>query len=152
MAKLKHNEEPFYARLAAIMVREDKNCWQAATDLELGLTNEECTLLMKNQRFQQILRTERLKLYNELASDPNRSKHTLIGQAMFCVEKLMEQDSYDKALAGLLNIAKIEGFVGSDTNVNVFAGLSSRELAELKQKLKSQKSDMTDLPLPSAQA
>lgn len=117
------------------MVREDKDLWVAATELELGLKTDECNALSKNLGFQRVLRAERLKLYNELASDPNRTKSTLIGQAILCIEKLVN-DAPDKALAGILTLAKIEGWVGSDTNVNVFAGLTTQELNDLKSKLK----------------
>lgn len=136
MKKVARTEQPFYSKLAQYMVREDKNCWQASVELELGLTQDECVDIMKNSMFQTILRSERMKLYNELAQNPMRTKHTLIGQAVVCVEKLMEAEQYEKAMNAIVNLAKIEGWVGSDTNINVFAGLSSKELADMKAKLK----------------
>lgn len=137
MKKVARSEQPFYKRLAELMTREDLGCWQASVELDLGLTQDECADIMKNSVFQTILRSERMKLYNELAQNPMRTKHTLIGQAVFCVEKLMEADQYEKAMNAIMNLAKIEGWVGSDTNINVFAGLSSKELADMKAKLKS---------------
>jgi hypothetical protein len=145
----KNQEEPYFQRLAALMVEREKDIWQAATELELGLTSEECLKLSKNKIFQQILRSERTKLYNELARDPQRSKDTLVGKAIFAIEKLLEQESYDKALTGILNLAKIEGYVGADTNVNVFSGLNSKDMETLKAKLKQQQ-DGTTPPMGSA--
>lgn len=141
MAKQREHEEPYFQRLAAHMVREDRDCWQAATDMELGLTTHECASLLKNKAFQRILRSERTKLYNELANDPARGKDTLVGQAMFSIEKLLESEQWDKALTGILSLAKIQGFVGADTNVNLFTGLSTRDLESLKTKLKEKALD-----------
>lgn len=135
MPRRNDREEPFFQRLAELMVREEKDVWVAATELNLGLTSDECRALSKNKGFQRALRAERLKLYNELANDPNRSKSTLIGQAIQCIDKLMDS-APDKALAGIITLAKIEGWVGADTNVNVFAGLTTNEMEALKAKLK----------------
>jgi hypothetical protein len=134
----KNQEEPYFQRLAAFMVEHDRDIWQSATELELGLTSNECLNLSKNKIFQQILRSERTKLYNDLARDPQRSKDTLVGKALFAIEKLLEQQAYDKALNGILNLAKIEGYVGADTNVNVFSGLSTKDMESLKNRLKQQ--------------
>jgi hypothetical protein len=129
-------EEPYFQRLAAHMVTYQKDIWTAATELELGLTSEECVKVTKNKIFQKLLRTERTKEFNNLARDPARSKDTLIGQALFSIEKLLENEQYDKALTGILSLAKIEGYVGSDTNVNLFSGLSTKDMADLKTRLK----------------
>jgi hypothetical protein len=118
------------------MVREKQPIFESATALELGLTSQECDKVMKNRTFQKILRGYRNEYYNELARDPKRSKDTLVGQAIQAIEHLMEGKAYDKALTGILALAKIEGFVGSDTNINVFSGLSTKDMADLKAKLK----------------
>jgi hypothetical protein len=140
----REQEEPFYQRLAEFMVREDKDLWVAATELELGLTSDECERVMRNKAFQRILRSERNKLYNDLANDPARGKTTLVGQAIFSIEKLIEKEQWDKALTGLLSLAKIEGFVGNDTNINVFAGLSSKDVEALRTRLKEKQQGMPE--------
>jgi hypothetical protein len=132
----REQEEPYFSRLAEYMVREDKDIFVSATELELGLTSAECAKVTKNKTFQKLLRGYRNELYNELARDPRRSKDTLVGKAIFSIEKLMEAEQYDKAMTGILSLAKIEGYVGSDTNVNVFSGLSTKDMADLKAKLK----------------
>jgi len=131
------------------MVQYEKDIWVAATELDLGLTSEECVRVTKNKIFQKLLRGERTKVYNELARDPQRSKDTLVGQAIHSIAKLMEAEQYDKALTGILSLAKIEGFVGSDTNINVFSGLSTKEMADLKAKIKKDQDGPS--PIPPAQ-
>lgn len=142
----REQEEPYFDRLATHMVREDRDMFQAATDLELGLNGEDCKRLAKNKAFQRALRSARMQLFNELADDPKRGKNTLIGQAIFSIERLLDVGQYDKALAGILTLAKIEGFVGADSNVNVFAGLSTKDLQELKTKLKQGQNTTVELP------
>jgi hypothetical protein len=137
MARPLH-EEPFFHRLANYMVQYDKDIFVAATELELGLTSAECDRVAKNKIFQKYLRGERTKVYNELARDPNRSKDTLVGKAIFSIDKLMEAGQFDKALTGILALAKIEGYVGSDTNVNLFSGLSTKDMEALRNKLKKE--------------
>lgn len=129
-------EEPYFARLATYMVQHDKDLWVSASELGLGLTSEECQKVSKNKIFQKMLRVERTKAYNELARDPSRSKDTLIGKAIFSIDKLMEAGQFDKALTGILSLAKIEGIVGNDTNINLFSGLSTKDMEALKSKLK----------------
>jgi hypothetical protein len=134
-------EEPYFQRLAEYMARQDKDIWVAATELELGLTSEECVRVTKNKLFQKMLRTERTKIYNDLARDPERGKDTLVGKAIFAIEKLFDNEQWDKALTGILSLAKIEGYVGADTNVNLFSGLSTQDMAALKERLKKKDGD-----------
>lgn len=147
MAK-REQEEPFFQRLAGYMATNDKDIWVASTELELGLTSLECDRVAKNKNFQKYLRSERNKIYNDLATDPQRTKETLIGKAVYAIDKLLDAGAFDKALTGILSLAKIEGIVGSETNVNVFANLSTKEMAELKTRLKAGQQDGP----PSAQA
>jgi hypothetical protein len=145
----KEHEEPYFARLAEFMVREDKDIFVSATELELGLTSDECSKVSKNKTFQKLLRGERTKQYNELARDPQRSKDTLVGKAIFAIDKLLEAENYDKAMTGILSLAKIEGYVGNDTNVNVFSGLSTQDMEALRKRLKKDQDGPS--PIPPAQ-
>ncbi len=140
----KRESEVYYQRLAKHMVRRDRDIWQAQIDLGLDLTQEECEALPNNTIFQQCLRIERLALYNELADDPNRGKNTLIGQATFAIEKLLDTKQYDKALTGILSLAKIAGYVGADSTVNVFSNLTTQDLAKLKADLKAKKDNLPE--------
>lgn len=150
MARRYEIEEPYFQRLAEHMTRMDKDILVSATELELGLTSAECQRLTKNKAFQRVLRTERIKLYNELAEDPNRGKNTLVGQAAFAIEKLIENEQYDKALTGILSLAKIEGFVGADSTINVFAGLNTKDMEALKEKLRAKAEGIPQLPKGNA--
>jgi hypothetical protein len=144
MPRNNDTEYPFFARLSTFMVTNDVDIFAAATELELGLTSAECQRLLKNKGFLRVLRTARLKAYTELANDPDQNKDSLIGKGIYCVDRLMDDQQYDKALSGILSLAKIQGYVGADSTVNVFAGLNTKDMEALKAKLKNE--------LPLAQA
>lgn len=131
-------ESSYFLKLAKMMVLEDKDLFQASVELKLGLTESEAEALYHNPQFQTILRTERLKFFESVANDPNRTKNAHIGQLAVCVEKLMADGQNDKAANVILQIGKMEGWIGSDTSVTVVGNLNQQEIADLKQKLQSQ--------------
>lgn len=135
MARPARIEQSWFGKVAEIMVREQKNIQQAAMECDVDLTSEELRALEKRKAFQQVLWTERHRFFQELASDPNRSKTSLLGQMLFLTQKLIEEGEYDKALEGLMKLAKIEGFVGPEQQVNIFGGLSPKDLEEAKKRL-----------------
>jgi hypothetical protein len=124
------------------MVRHGLNLWQAVTREELGMTTAECEILEKNPLFQQALRSEALKFHTELATDPNRSKLSKIGQLEMNAAMLEKEGKYDKAAEVHFKIAKMEAWVDDQTTVNVF-GLSSKELSDAKEKIKNSISRQT---------
>jgi hypothetical protein len=131
-------EEPFYDKLADFMVRHQKGVFEASIELDLGLRKEECEQLYKQIAFQRVLRTARIKLANEIGQDPNIQKETMLGMLFVCIQKLMEQDQYDKAGTQVVNYAKIAGMTAPDAGVNLILGLSGKELAEMKKKIQEQ--------------
>lgn len=137
-------------KVASLMVRHALTLWQAVTREELGMTTADCEILEKNPAFQQALRSEALKFHTELATDPNRSKLSKIGQLEMNAAKLEKEEKWEKAAEVHFKIAKIEGWLEGDTTINVIAGLTSKELAEAKERIKSSISPKTlqgnDLP------
>lgn len=138
------------------MVRNGLNLWQAVTSEELGMSTAECDVLEKNPQFQQAIRTEQLKYHSEIASNPNRTKLSKIGQMELNAEALEKEGKHDKAAEVHFKIAKMEQWVEGDTTVNVIAGLTSKELAEAKERIKAAISPKTlqvsDLPNPEGNA
>jgi hypothetical protein len=65
------------------------------------------------------------------------------------IDCLMREGEYDKAAAAIEKLGKLEGWVGGDSNVNVFAGLSARDIAEARERLVKGTVE-SDLPRPVA--
>lgn len=117
------------------MVRTKMNFHQAATELGIQLDPIESDRTARRREFQDILRVERNKLYQSVANDPSRSKATSIGKMEILIENLISEGEYDKAGQLIERLAKLEGWVGGDSNVNVFAGLTARDIAEAKERI-----------------
>jgi hypothetical protein len=47
----------------------------------------------------------------------------------------MEQGEYSQVIEGVLKVAKLEGWIGSESTVNVFGGLSQLEMDGLRESL-----------------
>lgn len=108
---------------------------QAATELGIELDPMESDRTSRRREFQDILRVEKNKLYQSVANDPSRSKATSIGKMEILIENLIAEGEYDKAGQLIERLAKLEGWVGGDSNVNVFAGLTARDIAEAKERI-----------------
>jgi hypothetical protein len=142
-------EEPYFARLAEQMVRNNQTVWQASVELGLGLRDEEAKKLSLNPAFQQVLYQRRNQIAKEIATDPQRDKNTTIGKMVICMDRLMNDDAWEKAANVGMNILKAEGHVGAESAINVFAGLSAKDIDAMKRKLKGegeQAVDLTQLP------
>lgn len=116
------------------MVRENVGLRRAAVELSLDLTQEECDKISKRKNFQDILRAERNKYYGEIATTPGHSKNSAVGLMVFLINKLIEDGQYDKALEGVQKLSKLEGWDKSE-QVNIIAGISSRDLEEARKTL-----------------
>lgn len=123
------------------MVRNSVSFSQAANDLKLPLSPTECEKVVKRKEFQQILRQEKNAFRQEVANEPGRTKSTAVGMMVLAIENLITEGEWDKAVAAIEKLAKLEGWIGADSNVNIFAGLTARDIAEAKQKLTEQVSE-----------
>jgi hypothetical protein len=133
--------QPWYQKAAAKMAREGKTLFQVSNEIDLGLTSKECIDLERDKEFGVCYRGERLKYYKELASDPNRSKESLVGQMFFLADSLMNKDQLDKAATILVNAAKLLGYMDSTQNINIFGNLSQQDLEATRARLKKVAAD-----------
>lgn len=133
MARPSKSEDTYYARIAEVMIREGKSIQQAAMALLLDFTPEELALLEHRKTFQRVLWGQRHKFYHELATDPERGKISLIGQMILNIQKLQEEGEAKEAIEGLLKLAKVEGYVGAEQQVNIFGSVTPKELEEAKK-------------------
>ena len=99
------------------------------------MTTREAAEWFRSKMFQSALRASKNRFYREMGADPTWAKTTAIGQLLFCAQQLIAAGEYDKGAEVILKASKIQGWLGPDTNVSVFAGLSGRELEEIRSKL-----------------
>lgn len=134
---VKEPELAWYHKAAELMVRNNMSLRQAVMELELALTGVDCDKIAKRRGFQDALRVEQHKFNIEIASDPLRTKDSLVGLAMFLVQKLINDAEYDKAVEALLKVARIQGWDKGDS-INIFANLTSEQINAERKKLEAQ--------------
>lgn len=126
----------WYERAANAIVRSGYNLFRWANENDLGLTNRDCENISRTKAWQDVLRTERNKFFKELANDPSRSKNTAVGQMLFAIQKMLDMEQYDKAVSALTQLMKAEGWLAESSSVNIFNDLNSKNIEELRKKLK----------------
>jgi len=119
------------------MVRHNLSLRQAALDAGEILTVDEAEKLSRSREFQRVLWAERQKFWKELASDPSRGKATIIGRMEHAIAKLLEAGEWDKAIEGLIKLAKVEGLLGTDASINIWGTASAKDIEEVKKQLRS---------------
>lgn len=137
MARPDKIDETWMPDAASLMVRSGISLKEAITQLDVALTTLECDNVLRRRSFQRLLWTERHRLNKEIASDPDRTKNATIGQMQLLAQKLMDEGAFDKAAEVLFKLARLENWVGEGGVVNVFAGLSQRDIDEMREKLEA---------------
>ena len=128
-------EAEWWQPCAELMAREGVSLREAATRLKAPITSEQAASTFRLRGFQKLLRSERNRFFLEIGQDAAWSKRTAIGQMLYLVSRLIDEGQHDKALEGLLKVARTEGWLGAESNVNVFASVSDKELADMRLKL-----------------
>jgi hypothetical protein len=131
-------EEVWYQPVAEVMAREGLSLAEAATRLSVPITKENAAKLFKTKQFQTLLRVEKLRFYAEVGRNPEWSRKTAIGQLLVCIQELMSAGEFDKAAEVILKATKVEGWLGNETQVTVFNGLSQRDLEAIRTKLRGE--------------
>jgi len=111
---------------------------QAARQVGLEWTEKECEKITRRPEFKRILREEKYKHASEVANTPGRNKSSAIGMMQVAIENLLSEGEWDKAVAAIEKLAKLEGWMGSDSNINIFAGLTAKEIEEQKAKIQAE--------------
>ncbi len=127
--------EEWMVPAAAIMVREGVGLTEALTKLNVPLSSKEAGAFSRSKGFQTVLRQETNRYFGEIGSDPTYAKSVVIGQLIHCARQLMNSGEYDKGAEVLLKLSKVAGWLSPDTNVNVFAGLSGKEMEDVRRRL-----------------
>lgn len=129
-------EQAWWQDVADLMSREGLQITEAATRLKVPMTTLEARNTFRSAVFQRILRSSRNRHFREIGTDKEWSKKTAVGKLLACAEELFTRGEYDKAAEVILKATKVEGWVGEAGNVNVFAGMTGRDLDQIRQKLR----------------
>lgn len=126
-----------------LMVRTGMSFKQAATELNKVITVEECNVILRRATFQRLLWEARHRFFSELGANPNFRKETAIGKLLNLAEKLETEGKYDSAAEVIFKIAKMNGWTGPESTVNVFGDLSQKDIDSIRKKL-SKPMEMTN--------
>jgi len=132
----------WYEKAAEAIVRQGRTLFQYCNEAKLGITSREAENIARTKEFQACLRVERNKVYKELSTDPTRSRTTAVGQLLFAIQKLLENEQYDKAVTALTNLFKIEGWTNDQASINIFNDLNAKDIDALKRKIQ-EKNEVT---------
>lgn len=117
------------------MARNACGLKQATFEIGKELTAEECEIIGRRKEFQLILQEEEDKTHNEVASRTTRTKETAIGVMLIAIDKLMKQGDYDKAATAIEKLAKLEGWIGGESNINILAGVTAKDIEVEKKRI-----------------
>ena len=135
--------QDWYDKAADAITRgNSKNLFEYCNEHNLAIRKQECDAIIKTPEWQAALRAARNKFYKELAGDPTRSRNTAVGQLLYAVQRLLDAENYDKAVAALSQLFKVEGWnKEANQQVNIFQDLSSRDFAAIRDRLKKSQAE-----------
>lgn len=117
------------------MVREGKSFKEAVTDLGIPLTTQECVNMAKRMTFQSMLRKARAQYHIEVGTDPSLSKDKVAGQMQILADRLAEKGEDLQASQVLERLAKLRDWIGEGGSINIFQGLTQKDIDEMKAEL-----------------
>jgi hypothetical protein len=127
--------EDYLFDAAQLMAQTGCSLSKAITDLGKILSIEECNNVLRRSSFQRILWEARHRFFSELGSNPNYKKETAIGKLLALAEKLETEGKFDSAAEVVFKIAKMNGWTGPESTVNVFGDLSQKDIDNIRKKL-----------------
>lgn len=117
------------------MVRTQCSLKVAALEIGHPLDPDEADKVSRRRDFQEILRAEKNKFYLSVANDPTRTKGVVLGQMWVLADRLIAEGEFEKAAGVLDKLSKMEGWSGNEGNINIFSGLTARDIAEARERL-----------------
>lgn len=127
--------EQWHLEAAELMARTGMTLYDAAGELGINITSQECEATCRRKSFNRLLWEHRHRYFNALANDPSFKKDTIIGKLVSLAQKLEDKGDYDKAAEAILKAAKVAGFVGPESTVSVFGELSQADLDSIRRKV-----------------
>lgn len=117
------------------MVRTQCSLKQAALEVGHPLDPDEADKVSRRRDFQEIHRVEKNKYYSTVANDPTRTKSVVLGQMWVLADRLIAEGEFEKAAGVLDKLSKMEGWSGNEGNINIFSGLTARDIAEARDRI-----------------
>lgn len=130
-----HKIETWMPEAAEIMVRENKSLKEAITDLGLALNSIDCANVGRRRSFQELLHTARAKYHSEVGTDPGLTKDAIAGQLKILADQLQAEGNAKDASQVLERLAKVKNWLGEGGTVNIFSGLTTRDIDEMRAKI-----------------
>lgn len=127
------------------MVLENCSLRKAAEQLQVSLTPADAQAIERRKAFQRVLWQTRYKHFQELADNPARTKQVLLGQIVYAIDQLFKEGAWRDVIDGGLKLAKIEYNV-EDQTVNVFQGLTQKDLDAIKNRIKKLNDPLGEKP------
>lgn len=125
----------WFVQAAELMVRVQCSLKDAALELGHTLDPDEADKITRRRDFKEILDSERNKFYQGVANDPTRTKSAIVGRMMILADKLIADGEFEKAAGVLDKLGKMEGWTGNEGNINIFSGLTARDIAEARERI-----------------
>jgi hypothetical protein len=125
----------WYEKACEAIVRGERTLFQWANETNRGLTSLECQNIARTKEFMAALRVARNRYYKELATDPSRNRNTAVGQLLYLVQKMIDAEQNDKAVAALAQLFKVEGWTSDQANISIFNDLNAKDIDGLRKKL-----------------
>lgn len=138
----------WFVQVAERMVSGGASFLQAAVELGIPVDPDEADATSRRKEFQSILRSERNKYLQGVANDPTLTKSVVVGFLYTLAVKLEREGEHDKAAGVLEKLAKLAGWQGAESNVNVFAGLTAKDIAEARSRIAAELSGEPERPNP----
>jgi hypothetical protein len=120
-----------------LMVRKGIGLEEAVADLNLGIPTAEIKTIERRKSFDRLRFQAQQRYFNELATDPNFKKDSVIGRMLRQADMLEREGLYDKAAEVLFKAAKAAGFVGPEQTVSIFGELSQADLDAIRSRLET---------------
>jgi hypothetical protein len=122
-------------QLADEMVASGSSISIAAANLGLPLTKDELIRTASREEFRGFLRKAKNELRTSVADDPARTKRAAVGAMWLAIEGLLEEGKNEEAVSAIEKLGKIEGWVGADSNINIFQGMTARDIENEKKRI-----------------
>ena len=128
-------QEPWLIEATELMARTGMTLREAAAELNQPITTESCDSVARRKSFLRLLWEARHRYFNELATNPNFKKDTIIGKLISLAQRMEDEGDYDKAAEAIFKAAKAVGFIGPESTVSVFGELSQSDLDAIRKKV-----------------
>ena|SRR5271165_5193115 len=136
----------WYNKAIELMVREGLSLKQAAAELEIPITPDECKAVERLKSFQKDLWAARHRFSTEIAKADGYNKSALVGLSLVLIYKLIQEGSYEKAMDAVQRLSRLEGWDKSPEVSISLGGLTTKDIEEAKKKLELRLGFTKELP------